>query len=92
MSLPQSIDDFLPLQASLLYQGYQVVRVIHLTVSVGNSREIEADLRQTERSRLEALTVPKGLHDVKSTVIVHHTRSPTQYTRYLLLTEAIFKL
>ena len=54
-------DDF---QSRLRQATQQVVRVIHLAVSIRDAGEVERGLLQAERRRLVWLTIPKQFQDV----------------------------
>ena len=74
------------------YHTRQIVGVVHLRVSIGHRRKIEAGHRQTESSCLETLTVPECLHDIETVRLVHDLRRALQNTLYLFFSEAVQKL
>ena len=52
-------------KSGLLNILFQIAGIEHFTVTIGHSGKVEAGLSQTERSRLEALSIPKSFHDIE---------------------------
>ena len=66
MALSQVVVNGLYRKAGLPDDPDEFVGMVHLAVSVGHGREIEAGHRQAERGGLETLAVPEGLHDAQT--------------------------
>ena len=92
MAQSEEVVDGLHEQSRLFNEADKVVGVVHLAVAVGDSGEIETDLREAERGGVETLAVPERLHDVKVRVGGHHLGGTTKDAHNLLLTETVEEL
>ena len=58
-------------QSGFFDQTDHVVAVVHFAVSIRHRGEIKASHREAERRCFEALSVPKGLHDIQAAIAIH---------------------
>src|SRR5574344_739935 len=92
MSLSQIIKNGLHFKTGFIYQRHQIVAMVHLTISIGNGRKIDAGKRETHRSRFKSLTIPERLHNKETTISIHHFNCALKNTQNLTLTETIEEL
>ena len=59
------------MQAAILKAAQQVLRMIHLAVAIGDTREIERSLLETESSGFVRLTIPKKFEDIQPAICAH---------------------
>ena len=92
MPLTQSVVDNLHLQPSLTNQFFHILRMVHLTVSIGHGCKIQTGHCQAKCCRVKALSVPKGLHYIQTAPRIHDRCRAAQDTHYLLFRKAVQKL
>ena len=82
----------LDLQSGFTDTSLHILGVIHLRVTVGQCREVQARHRQTQGCGLKALTVPECLHDVDACLGRHSLLGTLQDDHDLLHREAVEEL
>lgn len=58
MAQSEEIMDFINVQTGFTDETYKVVGVVHLAITIGDSREIETRLGETQGRSVETLTIP----------------------------------